>query len=230
MPKPTNKKTFATLAILGIVLSIVSVARSSEPAESKLVEQEQVDPIVLRVDRGIRYLLRRSPCWSIAANGGERRNMARMIAKAARDHDVPPLLLTVTVKRESSFQPHVVGTSNGEIGVAQVHGLAAKGCDLATVPGQLACGARWLRKAHDKCGDWRGAVTAYMSGRCKAGKRSKLGKNVTSRLRQWERAEGAVERCEASEPEATAENVTQWLCEPPESRCVARIRAIKGDA
>ena len=226
-------KPFVTLAILGIVLSLLSLAKlvhGNEPLDlaalpAELDEQDTRDNVE-RVDRAIRYLLRRSPCWGIASDADARRGMAAKIDHAARTHGVPPMLLTVMAKRESSFQPDVVGSSRGERGVLQVHGLAARRCDLSTVEGQLDCGARWLRKSFDLCGDWRGAVTAYMSGRCEAGRKSRLGKAADSRVTQWENARDAVDRCRAG----TADNETQWLCEPPQNKCVARIRAIRGDA
>lgn len=233
MEQIRTNKAFLTLAILGIVLTVLSMARSSEPVDPDAYASATMDRVyelemdAQRVDRGIRFLLRRSPCWGIAADSKERREMAEQIVKAAAAFDVPPLLLAVTVKRESSFQSDAIGVSNGEIGLSQVHGLAARRCDLSTVAGQLECGARWLRKAHDKCGDWTGGVMAYMSGRCKAKRGGRLHKAVQSRVDAWRKVEAATASCAG--PDAFDERVNRyhWLCKPPINTCVARVREIE---
>lgn len=228
-----TNKTFLTLAILGIVLTLLTVAKSSEPVDPDAYKSATTDRVyeleaaTQRVDRGIRFVLRRSPCWGIAADSKARRDMAERIVKAAKLHQIPPLLLTVTVKRESSFQSDAIGVSNGEIGLVQVHGLAASRCELETVDGQLECGARWLRKAHDKCGDWRGAVTAYMSGRCSARRGGRLHKAAQSRVDTWQAAESAVESCAGVDAFDERVNRYHWLCKPPINTCVARVREIE---
>jgi len=152
------------------------------PAEATEAGQETA-----RVDCGIRWLLRDAPHWGLAANDLARDEMAGQIAQAARAHGVPPLLLAVVVYRESSFDVSAEGHA-GERGLLQVHGLAARGCDLSTAAGQLDCGARWLATCRETCGDWRGAMSAYVSGRCEPQtKRTQW--VATSRLRQWGKAE-----------------------------------------
>ena len=186
-------------------------------AEDEL-EAEAEDRAVLDVDRGIRYVLQASPCWGIAANAETRRDMAEMIAEASEAAQVPPLLLTVLAKRESSFSKDAIG-SRGEVGILQVHGLAARGCDLSTAEGQLACGAKWLRKAFDKCGTWERAITAYAAGYCIAPKGSKLATLVLSRFKQWQRAQAIIDSCHDV-------NSRHWVCKPRPWTCNEAIRVI----
>jgi hypothetical protein len=178
-----------------------------------------VDQMTIDVDKGIRFVLEASPCWGLAANDEARRAMAKMIADASRDHDVPPLLLTVMAKRESSFATDAIGQSRGEVGLLQVHGLAARGCDLSTGEGQLACGARWLRLAYDKCGTWESAITAYAAGYCHAPKDSSLAKLVLSRYRQWQRTLAVIEECNSG-------HTDHWVCQRRRETCVDAIRVI----
>ena len=70
---------------------------------------------------------------------------------------------------ESSLRLDVTG-SRGEIGLMQVFGAARVGCDLTTQIGQLRCGATWLRKCRDLCGDDRGMLTMYATGECRTRK------------------------------------------------------------
>lgn len=199
--------------------------RELEPHDTELelepeaeAEHDTESRAVLDVDRGIRYVLQASPCWGIAANAEARRDMATMIAEAAEAAQVPPLLLTVLAKRESSFSKDAIG-SRGEVGILQVHGLAARGCDLSTAEGQLACGAKWLRKAFDMCGSWERAIAAYAAGYCSAPKDSKLATLVLSRLRQWQRAQGIIDSCHDV-------NSRHWVCKPPRGTCIEAIRII----
>lgn len=199
-----------------------ALTASDRPIANCAKDREQ---IIIDVDRGIRFVLASCPCWGLAANSVARREMAEKIAFAAERCNVPPLLLTVIAKRESSFDPEAVG-SLGEIGILQVHGLAAKDCDLSTVDGQLACGASWLRKSFDKCGTWDRAIAAYAAGYCTAPKNSRLFKLVFSRFRQWQRAEDAIGSCR--------DGGEHWFCKPQQRTCneairvVARARTSKG--
>ncbi len=193
-------------------------AKPLDELEAELAEGEDEDQAVLDVDRGIRYVLQASPCWGIAANAETRRDMAEMIAEASEAAQVPPLLLTVLAKRESSFSKDAVG-SRGEVGILQVHGLAARGCDLSTAEGQLACGAKWLRKAFDMCGTWERAITAYAAGYCTAPRKSKLATLVLSRFRQWQRAQAIIDSCHDI-------NSRHWVCKPRPWTCNEAIRVI----
>jgi hypothetical protein len=225
---------FGTLVLA--LVTVVSTVAHAEPAmghpiegpvrshSTLIVDQNpypdlDVDQMTIDVDKGIRFVLEASPCWGLAANDLERLIMAKMIADASRAHDVPPLLLTVMAKRESSFATDAIGESRGEVGLLQVHGLAARGCDLSTGEGQLACGARWLRLAYDKCGTWESAITAYAAGYCHAPKDSSLAKLVLSRYRQWQRTLAVIEGCNSG-------HTDHWVCQRRRETCVDAIRVI----
>jgi hypothetical protein len=225
------------IAFATLILALITVASAfahAEPAMGHPIErtpdrgpgwaqnpyrEPDVDQMTIDVDKGIRFVLEASPCWGLAANDEARRAMAKMIADASRAHEVPPLLLTVMAKRESSFATDAIGQSRGEVGLLQVHGLAARGCDLSTAEGQLACGARWLRLAYDKCGTWESAITAYAAGYCHAQKDTRLDKLVLSRYRQWQRTLAVIEGCNSG-------HTDHWVCQRRRETCVDAIRVI----
>lgn len=220
------------IALASIVANADPVVEHAEPAGDPLASPpagpadelvtgpaNDVPKAVLDVDRGIRFVLRDTPCWGLAADSVARREMAEKIVKAAEAYEVPALLLTVMAERESSFQVEAIGAARGEVGILQVHGLAARGCDLSTAEGQLACGASWLRKAFETCGTWERAITAYAAGYCSAPKDSKLLTVVLSRLRQWQRAQLAIDGCYHDDP-------GHWVCGPQQGTCNDAIRII----
>ena len=89
---------------------------------------------------------------------------APAVVEAARRYNLHPLRVAVVVSFESSWTPGAVG-SLGERGLMQCHGVHARGFDLSTPAGQIACGAAHLRASLDLCGDWLGALTHYQTGR-----------------------------------------------------------------
>lgn len=99
--------------------------------------------------------------WQTAAE------LAAAIVAAAEAEDVPWAVLLVLTRYESSYKTDVVG-GRGERGLAQVHGRAADGYDLATVEGQLSAGAAWYAHCRERCGGRDRALAAYQSGRCRA--------------------------------------------------------------
>jgi membrane-bound lytic murein transglycosylase MltF len=111
------------------------------------------------------------------------------ISAAAEKHNLPPLLIVAVVYRESSFKTEAKGFAKGEMGLMQVHGRAAAGCELETVEGQIDCGASWLNQCREKCTTVSGALTAYATGRCKA-KTKRVERLVKSRIRLWKKLEG----------------------------------------
>lgn len=229
MTKP-SKLTFATIVVLAVFLTTIFfavfaaiIAHADPIGDSQTMsspfEHETSELAILEVDRGIRFFLRQSPCWGLAMDGRARREMAEKIAKAAADNGVPPLLLTLMAKRESSFSPEAIGFSRGEIGILQVHGLAARGCDLDTVEGQLDCGARWLRRSFNKCGAWDRAIANYASGNCTIPKKGAVARIVLSRFRQWQKARDAVEGCDMGKTD-------HWICQPQKRTCNEAIGII----
>jgi hypothetical protein len=114
--------------------------------------------------------------------------MQKSIETSANVHRLPVALLLAVVYRESSFLSTARGESRGEIGLTQVHGVAARHCDLSTVPGQLDCGASWLRYCISTCGNIRRGLTAYATGKCRTTS-TKVTKKIESRIRLWKRIE-----------------------------------------
>ena len=173
-----------TVIIFGILVVLsYSTLFASELSTSSSVDSE-VATDQYRIERAIDHLMKDAPARTLAKNKEKRLELAKWIELASRAHDVPPLLLTAVAFRESSFRPNVTGKI-GEKGLVQVHGLAARGCDLGDEIGQLKCGARWLRVSYDLCGSWDSALTAYATGGCVAYS-TKVKKLVKSRIKLWE--------------------------------------------
>jgi hypothetical protein len=127
----------------------------------------------------------------------ERRHMAEMISDATIYTDVSPLLLVSIIKRESSFDENALGQL-GEKGLTQMKGVAARGCDLTTPEGQLACSVRLLTQVHHRCGTWKGALTVYATraGTCTS-EHPTVQAAVNRRLLDWERWSLAAQRMDA---------------------------------
>lgn len=111
-----------------------------------------------------------------------RRQLAESISLASDRHSVPSYIIVGIIYMESSFHSSVVGFARREIGLMQVHGVAARGCDLTNDVGQIECGTSWLRKCFDQCGTMRGALTAYATGSCSSKKQS-VNNRVEYRIR-----------------------------------------------
>ena len=112
--------------------------------------------------------------WMILAPGSRpmvdheyRSEIAAAICAEAEEHSIPAELLASMAFHESSFDTAAIGT-RGEIGLLQVHGAAAAGCELESVQGQVACGAAWLARWREMCpaGGWYGPLVGYASGAC----------------------------------------------------------------
>ena len=97
-----------------------------------------------------------------------RSEVAAAICAEAEEHDISAELLASMAFHESSFSTEAIGT-RGEVGLMQVHGAAAAGCELESVRGQVACGAAWLARWRDLCPKgrgWYGPLVGYASGAC----------------------------------------------------------------
>ena len=136
---------------------------------------------------GIDYLMSAAPSRRLSKNPSAQNDLAGDILTAATKNNVPPLLVTVIAFRESSFRTSATGQIK-EIGIMQVHGQAARGCNLNSQAGQLDCGARWLRKMYEHCGSWEGSVSAYLSGKCKPSTK-RTSWLVKDRLLLWKKLE-----------------------------------------
>lgn len=125
----------------------------------------------------------------------------RILTGAALDNGLDPALFIAMAYKESSFEPEARGKI-GEIGLVQVHGKAARGCELETPEGQALCGARWLVRVTEDCGGrivndnarcfltgsvgaCSGGLSAYASGSCRASET--VAKIVRNRLKLAEK-------------------------------------------
>lgn len=103
--------------------------------------------------------------------------LSEIIARQGRNFNIPPLLLAVVLRYESSYlvKPGLgVKGKAGEVGLGQLLGLARTtaghaGCDLLTVEGQVCGAAAFLRRCLDECDrDELAALRAYQGGNCSA--------------------------------------------------------------
>lgn len=179
-----------TTLLVILLLSSRSIT-AAEPAEQppKSFEDE-----VRSVDLAIKHFMRSEPGKLMSKDAEVRIDMATAIVEASRAHGIPPLLLTTIVYNESTFEMTALGKL-GEVGLTQVHGIAARNCDLTTVPGQLECGAKWLAHYYPICKSWEKSLTAYATrGFCVSTSETTRSK-ISYRMRQWQKIEkefGAV--------------------------------------
>ena len=133
-----------------------------EPTEQEILDiinSERQDPVV-EGDQYIQYFMQDVPAYRYR----NAREYAPYVVAYAEQYDLDPLVLAVTISVESSWLPDVVGQL-GERGLTQVHGVAAKGYNLAEAEEQIAAGAAWLSKCIDKCdGDLLGGLSMYQAG------------------------------------------------------------------
>ena len=115
-------------------------------------------------------LVKDAPARRITKNDCYRARLVKTIVSVSDRYDVDPMLMIATLYRESSFKMNATGRI-GETGMGQVHGVARRGCDMKTAHGQIECAARWMHKMELKCGSVNGAISAYLSGRCKPKRR-----------------------------------------------------------
>lgn len=117
------------------------------------------------------------------------KELATMFVAAGEKYNLEPDLLTVWSFGESSFRPDAKGAI-GEVGLFQVHGVAKKTCltngfDLATMKGQIYCGALLIDMSRRYCGDLTRGLYRYASGKCNGTPKAK--RIVKRRFRQLER-------------------------------------------
>lgn len=168
------------------------------------VKAQDFDP-VLDVAEVMSDLLRPAPNRPLYKNPEELLVFAEDITWASKARSVPEFLLTVQVFKESSFRTDALAKDRPTYGLGQVHGVAAKGCNLKTRRGQLDCTAKWLKFCRKRCGTWEGALTAYATtGYCSVWemdtgfeKKLKLWKSINKRMRMWLKYEYQRERIRA---------------------------------
>lgn len=147
------------------------------------------------VSVAIAEILKAEPRHHLIKDAMARMVLADQVVGVARYYDVPPLLVTTIMFRESTFDEKAVG-KRGELGLMQVAkgNVARFACDMDTATGQIECGAHLLRMQFDKCGSWRGALTSYATtkGACTSDNEQVQNK-VKLRLRDWQRLSRAVQ-------------------------------------
>ena len=173
-----------TMLMAGLLFSS-TYAAAAEPAEQI---EKNFDQEVRSVDFAIKHFMRVQPGKLLMRSADARQYMARAIVEAAQAHGVPPLLLTTIVYNESTFEMTALGKL-GEVGLTQVHGVAARECDLTTIPGQLNCGAKWLAHYYPKCGTWEKSLTAYATRGLCVSESGRTKDKIAYRMRQWRKVQ-----------------------------------------
>ena len=182
------------IVLVSLILALP--AMSGEPVEVAMleaVERETEAAEVMneedRLNNAILYYLGGAKNHPMS-KWDNREALIQDLIIAGDEYGVSPYLLLTTAFYESSLLMTAVG-SRGEIGLTQVHGDAKKECELDTQLGQLMCGARWLKKAHDVCGYWPGALTMYATGECRT-KLPRVTRLVHFRMEKWQHVENLV--------------------------------------
>lgn len=140
------------------------------------------------VEIAVDHLTKIAPRHPLQRHPDRLRDLADHISEAAIKHQIPPLFFCALVYRESSFHTTARGDL-GEIGLVQIHGRAADGCDLTTAEGQLDCGASWLARCVERCGSLAGGFSLYASGRTCRPDTDHLRRVVADRMHLWQRLE-----------------------------------------
>lgn len=185
----------SSLKFLGSALFIgFALAFVFQVCDLKLALAEKVfretDPEAEQVEKfppqggAIAFLLERDHTPSKDHRWTEAEAFEKVLIGAALDNGIDPALFIAMAYRESSFETTARGRM-GELGLVQVHGKAARGCELTTAEGQARCGAAWLARVTRECGGaivldlnrcrstasraaCSGGLAAYASGSCSA--------------------------------------------------------------
>lgn len=144
------------------------------------------------LDAAIQTLILRAPNHRLN-DVGQRQQFVFDIQMASQSHNVPASLVLVIAYLESSLSTTVIGSSHGEVGLMQVHGVAASGCNLDSQEGQLICGAKWLSVCKQQCGSWKNALTAYATGHCTFNDK-RIQRKISYRLAFWRQIQRKMEQ------------------------------------
>jgi hypothetical protein len=180
---------FLGLALfIGIVLAFVFQTCGIKPALAEKAfrgtDPEAEQPTRDPPQGAIAFLLERDHTPPKDHRWTEAEAFEKVLIGAALDHGIDPALFIAMAYRESSFETTARGRM-GELGLVQVHGKAARGCELKTAEGQARCGAAWLARVTLECGGsialdldqcrstasraaCSGGLAAYASGSCSA--------------------------------------------------------------
>jgi len=171
-----------TMLLAGLLFSSAH-ATAAEPAEQT---EKSFDEEVRSVDFAIKRFLRVEPGKPLMRDAELRLQMARAIVETSQNHGIPPLLLTTIVYNESTFEITALGKL-GEVGLTQVHGVAARDCDLTTIEGQLDCGAKWLAHYYPICKTWEKSLTAYATRGLCVSESITTKERISYRMRMWKK-------------------------------------------
>jgi hypothetical protein len=179
-----DRAMLALLLIVGVLVCWLGHAARAYGDEAPTTELQAADAITALLERPSPLMRERS---------GEVVEIARACANVEDKWGVPCLLLIAMMHHESRFD-HEARGAVGEVGLLQVHGVAAHGCELDTIAGQVDCGAIWLLRAYDHCHeDWFGALTAYAAAnQCKPIANSKLDYRISARWHLWQRLQKSI--------------------------------------
>lgn len=162
-------------------LTIILIPAIFQCCES---QAQTFDP-VYDISNVMSDLLKTAPNRILYKNHEKRHAFAWDINRASTENDVPDLLMTVNIFKESSFRKDALSENTEWYGLGQMHGVASANCDIETRIGQLRCSAKWLRFCYDKCGTWSGAITAYKTrGYCTTENKT-LKWRVSSIIQMW---------------------------------------------
>lgn len=175
---PNDRQMIAVALFCAIVILLLSIATrgaASEPASRAPRRLTRAEAIRHLVAPRVKYRYR-LPYYSkrIKAYRDElyRRELVEAFEVASSRFDVPANLLMALAYRESVFRPDGVGP-RGELGVMQVMPFVTKRrkgreyCeDVSTPEGGIMCGSWWFARGARRCDTLKGAIGAYVSGRC----------------------------------------------------------------
>lgn len=185
---------FGLMAVLLSSLIAQRAAGNERPVSSEAVGA-WTTATPEEVDTAIQIILAAEPGHHLMRSPADRLALAERIVEVSNQREVPPLLTTSIVFRESSFDEKAIG-KRGEIGLMQVakRNVRIYLCDMTSATGQIACGAGMLRQKYDVCGTWGGAMTSYgtTSGACKTDD-VQVQNKVKMRLRDWQRYSRSVQ-------------------------------------
>lgn len=109
-----------------------------------------------------------------------KKHIAPLVVKHSLQNNFDPLLISVIISCESTWQPSVVGKL-GEIGLMQV----MKG--KSGIENEIVGGILRLRSAFNHCHEIKKALTHYASGTCNA-RTERTKRKIEYRIRLYKRA------------------------------------------
>lgn len=155
--------------------------------------------MVAAISKIILILMMSAPNARIVKDKTFREEIAAHIVRYAEEYEVDPYILTLWIKRESSFRVGVVAkSSHKEYGLGQVHGVARRVCEstgikLHSAKGQIHCTALLFQINRQRCGgDEKRGLYRYLSGRCSGTPAAK--RQYRHRMRELDRALSRIDQ------------------------------------